>query len=353
MARRRKVRRKIRVGIIGTGGIARAAHIPGYQKVPDCEVFACCDIVKQKAREVAKQFGIPHVFTDYRQMLEMDELDAVSVCTPNYLHKDPTIAALRAGKHVLVEKPLALNAKEGQAMVDAAKEAGKQLMCGLNNRFRAEAQALKRFIDNGLLGEAYYARAQALRRRGIPGWGVFIEKDKQGGGPLIDLGVHILDLTLYLMGYPQPIAASGQTYTKFGHRDDVLGLMGQWDPKKFTVEDFGCGFIRFDNGATVYLETSFAANLEADVFNTAILGDRGGCQLSPVKMFTEQNQTLLEMTPTSLRPVKTHEVEMSLFVEAIRNDTPVPIPAEEALQVTKILDAIYQSAEKGREVKIR
>jgi predicted dehydrogenase len=344
----------IKVGIIGVGGIARGAHLPAYQKVPHVEIVAVADVMEEAAQSAAAQFNIPHVFTDFQKMLEMDEMDAVSVCTPNFLHAKASIAALEAGKHVLCEKPLALNAKEGQAMINAAKRTGKKLMCGLNNRLRGDAQALKRFAEAGYLGDVYYARAQALRRRGIPGWGVFIDKEKQGGGPLIDIGVHILDLALFIMGHPKPVAVSGQTYVKFGHRKDVVGLMGQWDTKKFTVEDFAVGLVRFENGMTLTLESSFCANIEQrEIFNFTILGDKGGCQLDPVKMFSEVNKTLIDMTPVHLPQVRTHEREIQLFVEAIREDKPVPIPAEEALLVTKILDGIYESSEKGKEVKIQ
>src|SRR5207247_455321 len=204
-------------------------------------------------------------------------------------------------KHVLVEKPLAMNAREGQEMVAAAKKSGKKLQVGFMTRFSGQAQALKRFIDAGDMGEIYYARAQALRRRGIPGWGVFIEKDKQGGGPLIDIGVHILDLTLFLMGHPTPTHVSGITYAKFGKRDDVLGLRGQWDPKKFTVEDFAVGFVRFDNGATLTLESSFVANMEEqDRCTTQLFGTEGCCQYSPVKIYVDKNATRTHREPAFL-----------------------------------------------------
>ncbi|MCA1596227.1 MAG: Gfo/Idh/MocA family oxidoreductase, partial [Chloroflexi bacterium] len=270
---------KVRIGIIGAGGIAQGAHLPGYKACADAEVVAVADVFESTARAAAEKFDVPNVFTDYHKMLRMPEIDAVSVCTPNFMHKDATVAALKAGKHVLVEKPMAMNARECDAMLKAARESGKKLQVGFNNRFNSNSQALKRFIEGGDLGEVYYARAQALRRRGIPGWGVFTQKDKQGGGPLIDIGVHILDLTLWLLGHPKPVAVSGTARQDFGKRKDILGLMGQWDTDNFTVEDFAVGFVRFDNGATLVLESSFVANIENDVFNTQILGTEGGCTL--------------------------------------------------------------------------
>lgn len=350
----RKKSGKVKVGIIGSGGIARGAHIPGYKACPDCEVIAVCDSVEEVVKKAAQDFDIPMVFTDYKKLLAVEEIDAVSICTPNYLHAKPSIMASNAGKHVLCEKPIAMNGKEGQAMVDAAKANSTLLFVGLNLRFGAASQALKRWVDAGELGEAYYARAMALRRRGIPGWGVFGQKDKQGGGPMIDIGVHILDLTLYLMGHPKAVAASGQCYAKFGKRDDVIGLMGQWDTKTFTVEDWAAGFVRLENGATLTIESSFCANLETDVFNAVILGDKGGLQFSPTKMMTERQRMLLVIEPQSLPEARTHEAEMKAFIAAIRTGERSPLATgEEALNVQKILDAIYLSSDRGKEVIIK
>jgi len=345
--------RKIRVGIVGAGGIATGQHIPGYLKCDSVEVLAVCDIAEDRARKAAEQFKIPHVFTDYKKLLEIEEIDAISVCTPNYMHKDPTVAALKLGKHVLCEKPLAMNAREGEAMVAAARENKRQLQVGFNLRFGGEAVALKKMIDAGALGDVYYARCQALRRRGVPSWGVFGQKHLQGGGPLIDIGVHILDLTLHMVGFPKPVSVSGKACTKFGNKPNVFGSWGQWDWKTFTVEDFASGYVRFENGLTLLLESSFCANIENDVFDFHILGDRGGARYSPPAIFTEQNMTLLNIAPTGIRPVASHAAEVAAFVEAIRNDTPVPVPGEQGLVVTRIIDAIYKSSETDKEVRLK
>lgn len=345
----------IGIGIIGSGGIARYAHLPGYKASADLgvRVVACADASEETARKTADEFDIPHVYTDYQEMLRRDDIHAVSVCTPNYLHMQPTIDALECGKHVLCEKPMAMNATEGQAMVEAARRTGKKLQIGFQTRFNASAQALKRFVDAGEMGDIYFARAQAMRRRGIPGWGVFTQKDKQGGGPLIDIGVHILDLTLWLMGHPKPTYCSGQTYAKFGPREGVLGLLGQWDPKIFSVEDFAVGLVRFENGATLVLESAFCANQEQrDVFNTELYGSEGGASYNPCKMFFERHQTLIDASPAFLPQVKPHEEEVKAFCRALAEDTPVPVTAEEALMTTQIIDAIYRSSEEGREVAI-
>ena len=342
----------LKVGIIGCGGIAQAAHMPGYSKLPEAEMVACCDIDKKKAKEAAGKFGIPKTYKNYPDLLKMDEIEAVSVCTPNLAHLEPTVAALRAGKHVLVEKPMAMDSKQAAAMVAAAKENDRKLMVGLNNRWRADVQALKRFVDAGELGEIYFAKAQCLRRRGIPGWGVFTQKDKQGGGPLVDLGVHIMDAAMYLMGFPRPIAASGATYTKFGTKEGVLGLMGQWDPKKYTVEDYALGLVRFKNKATMFIETSFAANIEKDIFNFTLVGTDAGCTMDPPKIFGEKNQTLIDTSPVHLKGRSTHDIEIQKFVECVIQGTEPPVPGSQGLIIQKMMDGIYESAELGKEVPI-
>ena len=342
------------VGIIGAGGIARGVHIPAYQKLENARVVAIADPVEASRNAACEEFGIEGSFADYKEMLARDDIGAVSITTPNFLHAQATIDALNAGKHVLCEKPLAMNAKEGAKMVAAATKNNRKLMCGYNHRFRPEIQALKKFADDGALGKTYYARAQALRRRGIPGWGLFISKEKNGGGPLIDIGVHILDATLHVLGFPKPVSVSGQTYQMFGKRSDVVGLMGQWDYRNFTVEDFAVAQIRFENDLVLTLESSFCANIaQSDIFNFQILGDKGGCTLDPLQLNTEKDKTLLDIQPAFLpQNVQSHHAEIASFVDSVINDKPVFTPGEEALQVTRIIDAIYESSEKGREVKL-
>lgn len=348
--------KKVRIGVIGTGGIANGAHLPGYSKIPDdCEIFAICDIDPTALNGTAEKYpDVKHKVENYHKLLEMDEIDGVSICTPNYVHFQPTIDALKAGKHVLCEKPIAMNAVQGAEMVETARKAGKILQIGYNSRFQPSNQALKRFIDAGELGGIYYARSQALRVRGIPGWGVFIDKSKQGGGPLIDIGVHMLDLTLWFMGHPKPTHASGVTYQKFGKRDDVVGFMGQWDYKNFTVEDMAAALIRFDNGATIVLESSFVANLKEDYQNVTLLGDAGGATAYPFSVTQERNKTVFSYEPKipGGNNINTHHAEMKAFVECIRDKKEPLVTGEHGLMVAKIMDAIYKSAELNREVEI-
>jgi predicted dehydrogenase len=346
---------KTKVALIGTGSICQSVHIPAYKKHPDAEIVAICDINEETLGKVGDDLDIDKKFrfTDYNKLLKIDDIDLVDVCTPNFAHMDPTIKALDSGKNVMCEKPIALNAKEGQKMVDAEQRSGKKLMIAYCWRWNSGAQALKRFVDAGQMGEIYYARVQALRRRGVPNWGVFTDKKKQGGGPLIDIGCHALDLTLHLMGHPKPILASGMSCTKFGTKKGTFGSWGPWDYDNYTVEDFAAGFIRFDNGATLVLESSFCANIENDVFNTSLMGTEGGASLSPLKMYREENETLIDVSPVMLKNVGTHEAEIYAYIDAIRNDKPSPVPGEQGLMVAKILDAIYLSSEKGKEVPIK
>lgn len=342
------------IGIIGAGSIARGVHIPGYQALETAKVVAVADPVAASTQAACDESNIEHSYSDYREMLARDDIHAVSITTPNFLHMQAAVDALNAGKHVLCEKPLAMNAKEGAKMVAAAAKNDRKLMCGYNHRFRPEIQTLKKFAEEGGLGNMYFARVQALRRRGIPSWGLFVSKEKNGGGPLIDIGVHMLDATLHVLGFPKAVAVSGKTYQMFGKRSDVVGLMGQWDYKNFTVEDFAAAQVRFENGMILSLESSFCANIaENELMNFQILGDKGGCTLSPLQMHTEKDMTLLDIKPAFLpQDVHSHFAEIASFVDSILNDKPVYTPGEEALQVTRIIDAIYESSEKGREVKL-
>lgn len=342
------------VGIIGGGGIAQGVHIPGYQKLDNVRVVGVSDPFEGARTACKTRFNIENTYADFEEMLANPDIHAVSVTTPNFLHADATIKALRAGKHVLCEKPLAMNAEEGQAMVDAARETGNKLMCGYNYRFTPEVQTLKKFAEAGEFGDMYFARTIAMRRRGIPGWGLFISKEKNGGGPLIDIGVHMLDSTMHVMGFPKPVKVFGQTFQKFGKRSDVTGLMGQWDHKNFTVEDFAAAQILFENGASLHLESSFVAEQEeADKMSFQIFGDKGGLSYNPLKMHTEKYGTLLDITPAYLpKNVSSHHKEIESFVDSVINDKPVYTPGEQALEITKIIDAIYKSGETGEAVTL-
>jgi predicted dehydrogenase len=356
--------KKLKIGLIGSGGIAQGAHIPGYLSVKDkCEIVWACDVKEETAKAAAdkiKEGGMdaPKVTTDYKDIINDKEVEAVSVTTPNIYHFQPTIDALNAGKHVLCEKPLAMNATEAKAMCAAAKKAGKILQVALQNRFTGAARFMKQYIDAGSMGDIYYARAWALRRRGVPAWGVFTNKELQGGGPLIDIGVHILDFTLFFMGYPKPVSAMGSTWDILGKTPGLVNPWGDYDRSKFTVEDFAVGHIRFDNGAVVSLESSFMGNLDGDPFRTDLFGTKAGATVTPwgpdpITIYTEENQQLFNLKPQNIPHVQSaHVAEVDAFVDAILNGKPSPVPGENGLILNAIFDAIYKSAETGKEEAI-
>ncbi|MBM7599986.1 putative dehydrogenase [Virgibacillus halotolerans] len=343
----------LRVGIIGAGGIAEAVHIPNYLKHSNkVKIVAIADVVKDNAEKMANAFDINHIFTSYEEMLDTINLDAVSVCTPNKFHANATIAALQAGCHVICEKPPAMTVAEAEQMAETAKQYGKILTYGLSFRHTPEVGALKRFIDADELGEIYAARVHAIRRRGIPGWGVFTNKELQGGGPLIDIGVHMLDTALYLMGYPEPDTVFGVTYQKLGNQKGV-GLAGEWDWKNFTIEDMARGMITFTNGASIILESAFAANTEKhDEMSVSLMGENGGADVFPLKMYQEKHETLIDITPSHLPIKDNYELQMERFIACCLNGEQPISTADQGVSLQKIINGLYESAEKGEAIKL-
>lgn len=347
----------IKVGVIGTGGIS-GVHLGGYSRNPNVEIYALCDINEKNLAKRAEEYKVSRTFTDYREMLALKELDAVSVCTWNSAHAECAIAALRAGKHVLCEKPMALNTAQAQEMEKAAKENGKLLMIGFVRRFGNDCAVLKDFIDSGSFGEIYYAKAQYLRRKGCPG-GWFGDKSRSGGGPLIDLGVHVIDLCRYLMGGPQPVSVYGATFNKLGdrrHIKDARGYSSTVVSKDdiFDVEDMATALIRFDNGAVLSVEASFSLNIEKDVGNIELFGTKAGCKLDPeLTIFTDMNDYLANVKlsqSTALSFDGLFDNEINHFVECIETGKPCRNPAQDGVTLMKILDGIYESARTGHEV---
>ncbi len=348
----------IRVATIGSGLIARLAHVPGYQKA-GAEVVATADIVEARAKKLGADFSIPDTYTDYHEMLKRDDIEAVSICVPNHLHKEITIAALEAGKHVLCEKPMAMTVAEAKEMAEAAKASGKILTIGFNNRFRGDVQRLKQFVDGGDLGNVYYARTGYVRRRGTPfGW--FTVKEESGGGPVIDLGVHVIDMTRYLMGNPKPVSVMASTYQKFGHyhiqdnnawcSSDVLDGLRSGD--EFSVEDLAAAFIRFDNGATLVVEVSWASNIaQRDSTYSYLYGDKAGAQLSPLEIYGVKYDTLID-EKIAVKEKNGHEEEIKHFLHCIETGEKPIVSPEQGVEIQQILNAIYDSARLGRSVDI-
>ena len=346
---------KIRVGVVGVG-IGRV-HLDGYRKLGDrVEIVGICDIIESRARAAADDFGVKRTYTDYNELFAERNLDAVSVCTPNALHAEIAVAALQAGKHVLCEKPMANTLENAQKIVAATRESDRLFMMGMNNRFRGDTQVLKSFINDGQLGDIYYAKCGWTRRNGIPGFGGwFTTKAQSGGGPLIDIGVHVLDLTTYLMGNPVPVSASGSTYAKFGPRGRGAGGYGfAPDPNKaanYDVEDLATGLVKFDNGATLFLEASWASYTPKDQFYSTLLGTEGGADLEPLRVYKDLAGAPVDIAPQAPE-IGGHAAEIKHFIECIEQGKPPISTAEQGLHILQILDAVYRSAQTGREVII-
>ncbi len=350
---------KIKAGIIGTGGISRF-HMGGYKQLADfVDVVAVCDIDEAKVKAYAEAYNVPRYYTDYNEMMAKEQLDCVSVTTWNSAHKGATIAALKGGANVLCEKPMAMNAQEAKEMLDTAKETGKLLQIGFVRRFGKDAETLKDYAESGYFGDIYYSKVAYLRKDGCPG-GWFGDKEFSGGGPLIDLGVHVIDFARYIAGCPKPVSAYGVKYNNLGpHR--ASGGAQSWSVESngghpFNVEDFTSAMVKFDNGFTLVLETSFNLNLKSDKNSIELFGTKAGASLAPgFEFYTQQDGHYVNLTPPLPNTdfAKMFSEEIKGFVEASVGLTPCRAPAEDGYVLMKIIDAIYESAEKGNSVDIK
>ena len=356
--------KKARITIIGTGNIANE-HIHSYKKIPEVEIVAACDINESKLHMYCDRHDIPaeNRYTSVEALLADKErlaLDAADVCVWNCNHAVCSIAALNAGLHVFCEKPMAYNTEQALAMKEAADRNGKLLMIGFVMRFSNEMNAAMDFIHAGTLGDIYYAKATYLRRHGNPG-GWFSDKSRSGGGPVIDLGVHVIDANRYMMGQPKPVSVYAATADKLGNRKNLKTTVS-WKPLDAKeddicdVEDFGTALIRFDNGATMLLETSYSLN-GAGVVKRELYGDKGGMVFADMpKIYTEMNGYMVDVTPDLSYPkddVPQFRREMQHFVDCVRTGCECRAKAEDGIWVMKILDAIYESARTGHEVIIK
>lgn len=346
--------RKLRYGFIGAGGIA-GAHMRELIQRDDVELVAMADVSEAAMDRHQEQFGIDGIYADWNEMLAAEKLDAVSVCTPNKLHEQPTIDALDAGCDVLCEKPLAHSAAAGERMLAAARRSGRKLAIGFQYRYHPRTQFLRQGFDAGAFGNILYARIRALRRRGIPNWGVFGRKDLQGGGPLIDIGVHVLEMAHYAMGSPTPVSASADMFTYIGDKpsDRVESPWKGWDYQNYTVEDLAVGRIRFAGGAIAHIEAAFAAHIEQDEWNFELLGDEGGARWHPPRIFTDEHGHMVDKSPGWLPDGAIFARKMNNFVDHCLYDEPSLAPGEDGLALQRMLDALYRSAENGgKEVAI-
>ncbi|UNL86622.1 Gfo/Idh/MocA family protein [Priestia koreensis] len=363
---------KLKVGIIGCGGIANQKHLPALAAFSDmCEMVAFCDIEIDRAQAAAQEFGTKDakIYVDYQELLKDETIDIVHVLTPNVSHSPITVAAFEAGKHVMCEKPMAHNTEAAQKMIDAWKKSGKKFTIGYQNRFRADVQSLYKACEKDELGDIYFAKAHAIRRRAVPTWGVFPDKSQQGGGPLIDIGTHALDITLWMMDNYKPASVSGSVFHKLGHLPEAVegNMFGPWDPETYEVEDSAFGYIKMENGATIFLESSWALNvLESKEAATTLCGTKSGAQIN-AGMSYENNELIYNSARNGMLTEernstggaiaffeggsnKPEVLEAKQWLEAVKYDKEPLVKPEQAFMVTKILDAVYRSAETGKEV---
>lgn len=347
----------LKVGVIGVGGIAKT-HMPGWAASELAEVVAGSDLVEPVLSAWGEVHGVKKLSTNSADIINDPDIDIVDVCTPNMYHTDLVVSALNAGKHVLCEKPLAPTPGEIQRMIEARDKSGKTLMTAQHFRFKGVSQAMKKEIENGALGDIYHARSWMLRRGWLPVRPGFIYKKNSGGGPTIDIGVHILDLTLWFMGNPKPVAVSGVARAPLAMHE---GAFSQWRfdlvPKDMDVEDFAAAFVRFDNGATLILEVSWLLhhNTPGEDMQMWLYGTEGGSHWPKGEFMGTNYRTqqfynqLLTLTADTMEP---HALECVEFARVVAEGLPSPVPAEQSLQVMTILDGIYRSQEEGREVAL-
>ncbi|QDA75533.1 Gfo/Idh/MocA family protein [Listeria seeligeri] len=353
----------LKVGIIGCGGIANGKHMPSLLNAEKAEMVAFCDIVLEKAESAAKEFGTGNasVYTNYKDLLQDKSIDVIHVCTPNISHAEISIAAMEAGKHVMCEKPMAKTTDEAKSMIAAAERTGKKLTIGYQNRFRKDSDYLHQICENNELGDIYYAKAKAIRRRAVPTWGVFLDEEAQGGGPLIDIGTHALDLTLWMMDNYKPKYVVGNSYHKLAKKENAANAWGSWDPKKFTVEDSAFGFITMENGATIVLEASWALNtLDVGEARTSLSGTEGGADMEDGlringEAYSQMYEKKIQLDADGVDFYDGEGddpalIEAEQWLDAILNNTEPVVKPEQALVVTQILEAIYESSKTGKPV---
>ena len=343
-----------RAGIVGAGGIARA-HLRALQTLEHVEVAAIADVVPGKAREMADLHGIPQAFDSHRELVALDNLDAVHVCTFNQAHRDPTVDALNAGKHVMVEKPMAARLDHATDMVKAARANDRLLMCAIKSRFSDDLMTAREVVESGDLGDIYYAETVAQRRRGIPGR-TFISEKTAGFGATADIGVYALDAVLWLMDHPQPVSVSGITLTHIGHGGPpTRGLHWQWDPAQLDVEEFGAGWVRFDNGAAMVIKSVWAMHMDS-VGETFVLGREGGLRLTPeLTVFRDSWGVLsdIRLGVEESHPHVQFQRECEAFYAAIESGGPSPIDPWQALMTNVIIQGLLDSSRQGgREVPV-
>ncbi|MDM5283240.1 Gfo/Idh/MocA family protein [Peribacillus frigoritolerans] len=343
---------KKKVAIIGGGQTAEKVHVPYYLTREEVEIVAVVGRNMERTKNFAIRNGIDRSYTDADEMFQAEQPDIVSVCTPNRYHYENVIKALEYGCHVMCEKPPAISAVEAKHMYEVANENNLILAYNFHHRFADDVNILRKKVTEGVLGDIYVVKAKALRRSGVPGWGDFINKEAQGGGPLIDLGVHMLDAALYVLGYPKVEKVTAKMFQKIG-RKKSHGSFGEWDPKKFEVEDSLFGFIELEGGCLLQLETSFALNIkETSIMNVEFCGDEAGATLFPASIYTDQKGELVTILDRKTADPDRLQKGMAAFVDKCLGKEVMVANGREGHLILQLIEALYQSAEKGESVTI-
>lgn len=350
--------KKVKIGIVGAGTIGNV-HATAYSKIPDVELVGICDILPDKLKAFAEKHNIPKTFATHQEMLADPDIEAISVCVPNCSHAPIAIDALNAGRHVMLEKPMTLNAKLGMDILKARDASGKVLQMGMVRRQHNENQLIHNYINEGKLGEIYQINIKLIRRRGIPGLGGwFTTKAQSGGGALIDIAVHFLDLAMWTTNLWNPTRVSAKTYAKFGNPMDKYRYVSMWaGPPNyegtFDVDDYVAGMVRFGKQATMSFQVAWASNAK-DEMSLEILGTKGGFKTGDGDLIlrTENDSNIIDVKPIFDANNDGFVAELTKFAKAIKGEGEIPATGEQGVIVMKLLDAIYKSSELDQEVEI-
>ncbi|WP_059103007.1 Gfo/Idh/MocA family protein [Shouchella shacheensis] len=348
---------QVKIGVIGAGSISDM-HLKSYAASDKAELVAVCDQNEERAKEKAALYGAKRIYTNHEELLQDPEIEAVSICTWNNSHAEIAIDALRAGKDVLVEKPLSTSVEKALKVEEAVRETGRKLQVGFVRRYASNTELVKTFVDQGDLGDVYYARGVTLRRLGNPG-GWFADKERSGGGPLLDIGIHVIDVLWYLMGRPKVKSVSGNVYSHLGNRANVEHLSfykaADYDPSKNSVEDFANALIRFENGASMSVDVSYTIHAEKDEMSAKLYGTKGGAVVEPkLELVSEKYNTMLNILPqvdkTTLDFGEAFQNEIDWFLKVCQGEEETRSPVEDGVEMMKILCGIYEASEQQKEI---
>jgi len=358
----------VKIGIVGCGGISNGKHMPSLKKLPDVEMIAFCDLIPERAAKAAAEYGAAgaKTFTDYKELIALKDVEVVHVLTPNVSHAEISIAALEAGKHVMCEKPMAKTAADARKMLAASKKSGKLLSIGYNGRSEASQMYARKLVEDGVLGDIYYTRATALRRRGVPCWGVFLNKEAQGGGPIIDIATHSVDRVMWLTNNYDVKSVTAKTFLNLGKIPNAANApnWGTWKPEEFEVEDSAFAFVQFNNGMVMNIECSWMINLPEDQFGTiSLCGTKAGIDFSEGLRLNGEADGILYLNKIQVenhsRPRRFGigmtglEYDAWQWIEAVKGNGVPMVKPEEALAVSEVLEAIYVSSATGKTIEFK